>query len=348
MDPTEISRLAARAGLPRRGALVIPANVLGDGDLARLYARAGDEGVVAHVPAFPELPWWTRGAAILLLGEDGSARRHLVGPGAALSVESPRDALALGLAVIAGKLSAPFGDRAFVPPVHAAERAPGVWVARGAIVAPGAILRAPCFIGADAFIAAGAQVGPGAVIGERAVIEASTRVRSAYVDAHVIVGEGLDVHAMRVRETGIVDLRSDTEVAFEDPLLIASRRLGARPRFASRLVALVAVATLTPLVLLLSLFGVHADALWTLVDALFKVVLGRLSLVGVRPLPTHEVGVAALAQDAARASVGAIDVERALVGDLAGHEDRLRARAWYAASKSMRVDLALVRRMLAS
>lgn len=346
--PMTLEQLAARAGVPLRGALVIPANVIGDGDLARLYARAGDDGVVAHVPGFPELPWWTRGAAIRLLGDDGRAQRHVVGPGAAICVDGPRDAMALALTVLAGHLPAPRGDRAFVPPVHAAERSPSVWVARGAIVSPDARLTGPCFIGCDAVVAADAVVGPGAIVGERAVVESGTRVRSSYIDPHVIVGEGLDIEAMRVSESGIVDLRSDTGVALDDPLLVASRRVGSRPALASRLVAFIAVLSLTPLALSLALLGVRGSELHALLDALLKVGLGRLSLVGVRPLPSHEVGTAPLAQDAARAAVGAIDVERALVADGAGPEDRLRARAWYAASKSLSVDLTLLHRMLAA
>lgn len=343
------AELAARAGFPVEGALALPADLLGDGDLARLYRYADRGGATVHLTAFPELPCWATGGALRILGVAGSALRHVRGPGHAVRIDGPRAALALSLAVLADRLP-PREDRAFVPLVHAAARSPGVWIARGAVVSRDAVVEGPCLIGRDAVVEPGARVGPAAIVGDRAVIEPGARVRSSMVDADVVVGEGLDVHAMRVQATGLIDLERDLNVVVDDPLLISSRSRGAGgPTLAARSVSLALIGLLAPIALLAGGLGPRSwsRALVAAIAALLDVVRGRRALVGVDGLRDLTLPSSTLAQAAARAPIGAIDVERALVEDPATLEDRLRARAWYAVSKSPRVDARLLVRALA-
>jgi mannose-1-phosphate guanylyltransferase len=72
----------------------------------------------------------------------------------------------------------------------AAELAPGVRAASGAVVAPGARVRGPCFLGAGARIEGGAEVGPEAVVGEGVVVPAGAVVRRAAIWPGTALADG--------------------------------------------------------------------------------------------------------------------------------------------------------------
>lgn len=310
---TPLRELANRAGFdPRAPFLAIPGDVLGDGDLVTLYARADCRGVVARLGAPSSSDAALGGARVQLIGEPDSLRgrrRSIVGPGLGVRVRSAAHALSLGAMVLSGS----FGHGVF--PVHAHERAPGVFVARGAQIDPSARLVAPVFVGREAWIDRDAVVGPFAVVGARAVVERGARVERSLIDDAMIVGEELTLEGCRVTLDGVEDLgRLGSSVPIDDPMLVAPRDRG-ESTLAARTLALLCLPTLAPLRAL----GVSS---LPSASSLIEVLRGARPLVGVG---------------------GAFDIEPALVDDR-DEDDALkeRARAWYEHEKSPSLDLRLV------
>jgi hypothetical protein len=206
----QASELAMDVGELPRGLrhLVVPGDVLGNGDLARLFYEDGDVEAHLHRPFAG-----VEAATVSLAG--GGERRAILGPGWGMRVRNAADALRLGAAVLTGRLS---GIQ-----VHAAERAPGVWVARGAHVERGATVTAPVFIGAGALVRSGAVVGPCAFIGERSVVEAGARIVESILEPALIAGAGVVVERAVASEAGLTPLAGGRAVPVEDPLLLAPR-----------------------------------------------------------------------------------------------------------------------------
>ena len=146
--------------------LALSADVLCSFDASQLIGRPSTEGILpgnVHVAYVDP----TR-------REDSRQAMILRGLGRRLRTED--EAFAVGLEAMTGALYASCRV-AWRVPMHAAERSPGVWVARGAHVDAGAVLTAPVYVGPRAFVEAHAEVGPGAVVGADVVVPRGSRVR---------------------------------------------------------------------------------------------------------------------------------------------------------------------------
>lgn len=122
----------------------------------------GAPSTVVSLPGGATVRW--------IVGDGEPGRLELDGVGRL--VRSQEEALAVGIAAMTGEL---YG--AAVPwrvPMHGAERAPGVWIARGAHVDEGAELVAPVFVGAGAYVEAGTRLGPGVVVAPQVVVARGT------------------------------------------------------------------------------------------------------------------------------------------------------------------------------
>lgn len=307
--------LASRAGFsPDAPFLAVPGDVLGDGDLVSLYGRADARGVVAHLTAPEGRDAALGGATVRIVGPEQGPARTAIAPGHGVRVKDAQVALAVGMAIVQRVLGAE------VFPIHAQERSPGVFVARGAIVDARAQLTAPVFVGAGAWIERDAVVGPFAVVGASAVVERGAKVIRAMVEDGMVVGEGLALERCHATLHGIEDFaRLGAPVSLGDPLLLdTSSRLSTR--WSARALAALCLPTLAPL---------HALGLSALPSAasLVDVLRGHRPLVGVG---------------------GAFDIEAALVEDDDGEDLRARARAWYAHQKGVALDFKLVFTLLRS
>ncbi len=303
--------LADRAGFPSHAPfLAVPGDVLGDGDLISLYGRADRRGVTASLPAPLGIDSALGGAVVRLIGEERGRGRTAIGPGVGVRVRNAHTALALGVALLLRS----FGAGLF--PVHAEERSPGVFVARGAIIDARAQLLGPVFVGADAWIERDAIVGPFAIVGARAVVERGARVERAVVEDGVVVGEGLALQQCLAGARGIEDYaRAGSSVSLGDPLLLDGREASSASSWPSRALALLCLPALAPL---------RALGMSSMPRAshLLEVVRGERPLVGV-------------------GGGAAFDVESALIDE--DDEDlRVRARAWYAHEKRPALDARLV------
>jgi hypothetical protein len=191
-DADSVAEAAARAGFEGRPHLALGSDVVGDGDLSRLYALATRGRVVAHL----EPPSGCRAANAFVSVEHTAIEvRHertilVRGPGWGARVPDLATARELGDRALEGSLPEANDEHAFPIQLHASSFLPGVWVARGATVDQRAIVRAPAWIGPGAVVEAGAKVGPGAHVGARAVISKGASVRDCVVEDGVIVEGG--------------------------------------------------------------------------------------------------------------------------------------------------------------
>jgi hypothetical protein len=366
--------VAIRAGFPVGAPFIaVPGDVLGDGDLTLLFrsANGGGSWAMTEPPegATPPLEAGT----VRLFGPRSEHPKIITGAGWTARVGTEREAMALGAAALLGKLPEAGGDHVWPIQIHASEVAPGIWVSRGAKVDPRATLVAPVIVGPGAIVRAGARVGPRAFIEERAVIEAGATVEDASVEAGTIVGEGLLLRSCVASPEGVTELSNGVTAPLEDSLLIGRRSKRVETKWPVRLLALAALAVLSPLLAVVYLAraalgrpswravtaprrrgaqvlyeGVTGIGLVDLAPRLFDVVRGARALVGVMPSAADDAtGLSpGLVLDALEAPPGAIDVERALVPEGGDLETRLRGRAWYAQAKSPRVDMELLKRLL--
>ena len=323
-EPLGPAGVAARAGFGASPYIAISTSVLGDCSLDRLLASGpGHKAMLRPVAGLEGC----LGADILLLDDEHpavSAGVEIDGWGVVLRDRG--DACALGSMALDHRLSSII--------VHAHERSPGIWVARGAVVSDRALLRGPVFIGADAIINDNAQVGPCAVVGARSIVEPAAIVAHSVVEAATIVGEGVLLERCTAQGSTIVDWASNAKAMIDDPLIVAAR--DDRPRsLLSSIVALCLLAVIAPVSLLIA-------PLRSLRNSLIGLARGERCWVGVRASEARGHGRSALARMADDAPVGVISIESALVSGEATEEHRQRAHAWYALAKSAAVDLALV------
>lgn len=188
-DADSPAEAATRAGFGGRPHLSLSSDVVGDGDLSRLYGLAERGRVVAHlVPP----PGCRAEEAFVCVEHTTLELRHertilVRGPGWGARVSDLAAARELGDRVLEGSLPPADDVHAFPIQLHASALLPGVWVARGAHVDKRAIVRAPVWIGPGAVVEAGARVGPGTHVGARAVISRGASVRECVVEDGVIV-----------------------------------------------------------------------------------------------------------------------------------------------------------------
>jgi len=243
--PCDARAVARAAGFPADAPLLaLPDDVLPFCDPARLFAAPGTASLLAALAPPAALVGLLSGGVIGVLAPDDDRPTTVRLLGEAVRIASLAEAMAVGFAALshalpplAGAGSAPF-------PVHAAEVAPGVWLARGAVIQRGAFIEAPVLLGPGAMVRAGARVGPRVCLGERAVVEAAVALRDALVQRGTIIGEELTAEHVVLGPSGIVDFRTGARLRVDDPLVLASRD-PARPTRAPRRVSVTLVVAVT-------------------------------------------------------------------------------------------------------
>jgi hypothetical protein len=301
------------------------------------------------------------------------ARARVDGPSWGVRVRSHDDALALGTAAIARRLPHAEGSSRDPIQIHAAEREPLVWLARGARIEAGARIVPPVLIGAGAVVCAGAEVGPNAFVGDRAVVEAGASLVDSVVAAGIIVGEGMRLERSVMDARGVLDLVLAHRVEIDDPLLACERDGAPAVNLSSRAIGVTSLVLLAPILLVAAvvapLFGrrlltrnvarlgrrkviLHEGGTglrWLDTAArLVDLALGRRSLVGLglwSEPPSSDVSTW-LYEDATGGPHGVLTVDDILTPPGAQPAARLRARLWYAHTKSLRGDLTLLAAML--
>ncbi|NOK18551.1 hypothetical protein [Corallococcus carmarthensis] len=217
--------IADSAGFPADAPfLVLPDAVLGNADLAAFYRRAPDRGVrVGRLAPPPAVEPFAPAEVHLFTATTGPVELEDL-PGWGTRLETTGAALRLACKALLGRLPQPEGTSSLL--IHAAEREPGVWVARGARLQPGAEVSAPVLIGPGALVFSGARIGPGALIGPRSIIERGATIVNAVVEAETVVGEGLEVRGAIAAPGGLAPLDGTGPLLpLEDPLLLEQRWL---------------------------------------------------------------------------------------------------------------------------
>jgi hypothetical protein len=289
-----------------------------------------------------------------------------------LGVRGPAEMLAAQRAVLEGQLGP------LVP--RAAQREPGVWVARGASVSPAAELVAPVFIGPGCTVVGGSRVGPGAVVAAGCLIDRRCRIRNSSVLADTYVGEGMLLDGAVVDGGLAVNARTSTATQFADPLTLGRAPAVCVSRFVgsavARLLALALLLAAAPLLLLAAValllrrgrafrtravvrlpqpraegpwptcrlvsFGAGGGPLDGL-PGLLSVVRGELDFVGVSPRSPDEVGCLPPEWRSLylRSRAGLVS-PAALLGPDPAAEELCAADAAYVVSRSWRQDLRLL------
>jgi hypothetical protein len=339
--PAGAREVARRAGITGPF-IAVPCDVLGSADLAPMFPFAADGGAVARLSP-PDGMTEVCGGEVALFGKTRAPAAEVAVSGWGVRIASLADALAFGSALLSSAtLWAEEDDTSFVPPIHAAERSPGVFVGRGAYISPDAEIVGPAWIGPHAYIAAGARIGPDAFVADHAMVDEGAVVEHAMIFPRVTVARGDRALDEARTSAGSLCLRSSPERASADCLF--PRAPATAPSWASRAVAMACVLWLAPWV---ALFFLAGGAWSSMFRALVEVVRGKRTLVGVGSSAPHTSHASpGLLESAARAPAGVIDIERELVPSAADVATILRARAWYATSKSPAVDRMLVRAAL--
>jgi hypothetical protein len=268
-------QVAHRAGFPTAAPLlVLAANVLGNGDLARLFPSMTPDGLVADFEAPANLEDLDGAVIRIVDGERGSARKgswpmrlarqstidgggsskRCRGPGWAVRIRSLSDAFRFSCALLERKLTSTTPHSSWLPEMHAAEQRPGVWIARGASISASAKLIAPVLIGSGAVVGPDCIVGPRAIIEPDAVLDRQVVLRNAVVLERTVVGGKLTLDGVAVEPRALTDLRTAERFDIDD-VLIASERRPARLSVASRVIAAFVVAILAPVAALGRLLG---------------------------------------------------------------------------------------------
>jgi carbonic anhydrase/acetyltransferase-like protein (isoleucine patch superfamily) len=361
--------LALRAGLSAaEPLLVVPGDVLGAGDPRAAAPEAcGECALRMHAPEALEDDLRAGDVAWIVPEGEGEGEAEVSLDDAwAVRVRSHSDALSVSVAAIAAKLPVHGADPV---QIHASEREPGVWIARGARVEEGAVLEAPVLIGVGAVVSAGARVGPRAFVGDRAVIPVGALLRDAVVMPGAILGEGLRVERAVIDGRGMLDLLAEEHVDLADPLLAATRDEASTGSLFAKLLAAAVLVVASPVLLVASaavvflggrvtrrVHGRRGDATIVLhegvsglswLDAAVRLIdlaNGTRSVVGLRPCtePRPTDVSAWLFEDAARGPYGVLTIDDMLTPAGAPLDARLRARLWYAHAKSLRTDLGLI------
>ena len=335
LTPREIAR---RAGFPEDAPVVaLPSTVVGGGGLFS-PAQGGDPGgasISIQLQPPEALAGRFQGGCLRVLSAAGTTEETVDGPGWAVSVQSYADALALGMAVLDGRVSSNPDDGAGIL-IHGAERSPGVWAARGAVIEPGAVL-------------------------SMAVVRDGT-----------IVGRKVELSRVILEPHGITRLSNGERTEVGDALVLGARSPVPGPALWARMLALAVLAVLAPalalawvcaglvgrasvrrvqgfsgrrpITLLEGSTGVGLlDALPRLVD----VVRGTRFLVGVSAWggPRPAGASSELFAEALAVPCGLLSVEDALTPPDTDAATRLRVRLWYGFEKKASVDgLMLLRR----
>lgn len=365
--PLGTLELARRAGFDLDAPLLTLAeDVLGDGDLAVFAARAGEDGALGRMPA----PFGTTRRlddGFVRILRRGRPTHTRVAPGWGCRVRTQADGLALGVAALRGHLPKRGGVHDCPIQIHGTEHSPGIFFARGAVADEGAVLVPPVLVGRGAVLRSGAEVGPEVVLGERSVVDSGAVVRRALIQPGTLVGRGARLKRRSAGPRGIRELDSGRFEAVTNASVLAARR---RPPLLPRLFAL-GLATLLglPAMAVVGLRrlrgqrsfvrvrnhrtgairheGITGVGFADLLPRLLDVAGGLRHLVGVL-VPTAHVGeeTGCLEASACSAPLGALGIDRALTGGKHDLKSRLRAHAWYAAAKSLRVDADLLLRTL--
>lgn len=227
--PVGAHELARRAGF---GAdvpvLAIPGDVLGECDLAQIYMVAASLAaerasgrtldLVVRLPAPTFLSGDVPGAALRLLRGAHANGPTVVVSGWGTRITCAGDAIRLGAAMLEKRAT---GGGLLL---HASERSPGVWVARGGVIHAHADVTPPVLVGAGAIIRSGAHVGPRVFLGERAVVERDAVLSDAIIAAETIVGEKLVARDAYVTPSGVCNAeRGGVFQRVEDPLILTHR-----------------------------------------------------------------------------------------------------------------------------
>jgi carbonic anhydrase/acetyltransferase-like protein (isoleucine patch superfamily) len=220
-DDRELLRELVRPGVPM---FVLDADLIGGADLVAIMARCTRSSrVTLQSPGA-----WAHALrlhpSIDVIVDDAELLHDATHSGWGVRIRSAADGLLLASAVLTRRT--PPLDAANVSQitVHAAERAPGVWVARGAHVEEGARLIGPVYVGAEAYVCRGAQIGPATILQRRAVVERSSKITGSTVEEGVIVGEGVTLQAKQAARGAVYDLHSGRRVTVADRLLLDARR----------------------------------------------------------------------------------------------------------------------------
>lgn len=208
----------------------------------------------------------------------------------------------------------------------------GVIAGRGVELAADARLIGPVLLGAGAVVQAGATVGPNVVLGAGAIIESGATVRSAAIEAGAIVGRGVLLQDVWVTDGKMVSATGGDPIDLRDPLLLLGGR--AQGHVLGRVVAAVAAGAARML-------APTSDT----AQRLGEVARGERAWLGFTSELDEPSAGAGLSAASRRAPSGLWDVEDLLVPADATTADRLRSRAWYGISKSLRVDAGLAFRL---
>ena len=262
---------------------------------------------------------------------------------------------------------------------------PGIWISTTARVASTAKLQAPCWIGQHAWIADGAIIGPCSVIEQGACVDENAEVVGSFVGPATYVGGFVELRNAMAWGRSLLNLRNDSLTEVTDAFLLsdlAQRQRTRQSNLLGRAAALAGLALTSPVLIQAWLNAkrarqplfrvwravrapVRGDAasweiltrrelngvsgLWRRWPELWNIVRGEFTWVGNRPLaPEQAVELCSdferLWLSVAPGLISLADVE-GCGGDPFGDDARAHA-AFYAARRSMRENLSLLRRFV--
>lgn len=176
--------------------LLLPADVLGDGDLVQGLLKASSDSIEMYFDPPSKKLERLGGASALFIGPEPGASRRVRGPGWGAHIRDDDGAFLLSLAILDGAVPG-HNSSAWPVQVHASKISSGVWVARGAEVHDTAHLVRPVFIGAGAVVNRDAVVGPGVMVGNEATVGSCSRLLAAAVEPRSAVPASTDASGAR-------------------------------------------------------------------------------------------------------------------------------------------------------
>jgi len=194
----------------------------------------------------------------------------------------------------------------------------GGWIGPQARIHATARLTAPFWIGRRARIGPGCEVGPNALIAEGAILDRNVTVEQACVLPRTYLGRNTGLYQAAAAGSVLLDLRRGCRVDIAEPFILGPVAALARPRFISRVLALLCWLLFCPFVRLFSRDGCEgrdircrggeAIALCTgrtgplwfrRVPWLRHIAAGRLCWIGILPRGINEL--AQVPEESARA-----------------------------------------------
>jgi carbonic anhydrase/acetyltransferase-like protein (isoleucine patch superfamily) len=203
---------------------VLDADLIGGADLVAIMARCSRSSRVTLQSPGDWAHALRLRPTVDVIVDDAELLHEVTHAGWGVRIRSAADGLLLASAVLARRTPPLGAANVSQITVHAAERAPGVWIARGAHVEDGARLVSPVYVGAEAYVCCGAQVGPATVLQRRAGVERTASVAGSTVEEGVIVGEGVTLRAKQAARGAVYDLHSGRRLTVADRLLLDARR----------------------------------------------------------------------------------------------------------------------------